>query len=125
MVRIVPLSNSVWERSGLPLPQCRLRGFAGILDDGQVLGFGGVAYPAAIAPSVYVFCEMTDAAQQYPVSIMRIGRKVVSLIEELKLPAVAYRDVSVPRSNEFLRRLGFVELADGMWRYEGCPDSNR
>jgi len=73
---------------------------------GDVVGFAGIAY----GPVLIAFAEMREGAERYPVTIMRVARKVLDLLRAASSSVYAEASETYPNSEAFLRRLGFQHV---------------
>lgn len=83
--------------------------------DGEVLGVAGIAYwPNRIA----AFADMKPGGEKYPLTIMRIARRVQALLREVKAPVYCNADPDFPNSPAFLAHVGFEHVGGRtfVWR---------
>lgn len=90
-----------------------VRGFVAE-QDGRTMGVAGLMY----MPTVLVaFAEMVEEGQQYPLSIMRMARKMRALMAGIAAPIVAEADLQFPNSQAFLERVGFEHQHGRLYVY--------
>lgn len=77
--------------------------------DGEVLGVAGLMYMPRV---IVAFADMREGGQQYPLSIMRMARRMRDLMNTISAPIVADADPQYPNSAAFLAHVGF-ERAHG------------
>jgi hypothetical protein len=80
-----------------------VRGFAAELE-GRVMGVAGLMYMPTI---IFAFAEMVAEGQAFPLSIMRMVRKMRALMLTVNAPIVALADPKFPHSEAFLEHVGF------------------
>lgn len=88
-------------------PIWRCRAFAGELDDGRLLGIGGLAYlPDG---TVAMFMKATDEAREhYGLFVHKAGKRAIRLAQDLGIPVVgALTEDNIPAAARWLERLGF------------------
>lgn len=98
-----------------PFIPYRVRGIAGIDDDGRVLGVGGLAY----LPDgrVFAFSHFLPEATKYPVALHKAALMVIGLanaagVRELYACPEMTRS---PAAERWLARLGFSPCQEGWW----------
>lgn len=58
---------------------------------------------------VHVFADLGPEIRRHPIKMLRCGRRLMAEARAKGMPVAATADPNVPRSREFLERLGFVE----------------
>ena len=93
----------------------RVRGVAGVEDDGRVLGVGGLAY----LPDgrVFAFSYFGPEATKYPIALHKTALMVIGLarasgVRELYACPELRRS---PAAERWLKRLGFEPCQEGWW----------
>jgi len=86
--------------------------------DSEVMGFAGVAYTRA---GVWAFADMRDSAQKYPMTIMRVARKVKTILAEITCPVYCEADAKYPNAGELLKRVGFKSIDGRYYIWQRCP----
>jgi hypothetical protein len=89
-----------WKGADLPRT---VRGFVAE-HDGRIMGVSGLMY---LPHRIIAFAEMVDEGQQYPLTIMRMARKMKALMDEVSVPIFAEPDGQFPNSRRFLEHVGF------------------
>lgn len=83
--------------------------------DGEVMGFGGIAYQGGI---VIAFMEMKEGGARYPLTIMRVARRVQALLRETTAKVFAEASEDYPNSEAFLQRLGFQHVDGRVYQWQ-------
>jgi hypothetical protein len=60
---------------------------------------------------------MEEGGQQYPMTIMRITKRMVALMREIRAPIFCNADPNLPNSMAFLERVGFKHVAGRQYRW--------
>lgn len=87
--------------------------------DGQILGVAGIGY---LQSKVFAFAHLRKDLQhdthKYQMTIMRVAKKVVALMEECGCDVYAVADEELHTSMNFLKHLGFVHIGERVhiWR---------
>ena len=92
-----------------------VRGFVAE-QDGRIMGLAGVMYART---TLIGFCEMEPEGSRYPMTIMRMVRKVQALMREIGAPVFAVADEQYPNSQAFLERVGFQRVAGRQYVFKG------
>jgi hypothetical protein len=99
-----------------PLPH-RIRCITAELEDGTIIGLGGLGYRAE--GIVEVFAQLTDEARRHPIALHRAGLMVMAMLRESGVAkAIATTGESFEAGQRWLLRLGFVEAAE---EYQDMP----
>tara|TARA_R110000850_G_scaffold269167_2_gene401004 strand:- start:3076 stop:3462 length:387 start_codon:yes stop_codon:yes gene_type:complete len=77
--------------------------------DGEIIAIGGLAYHPN---RMLAFSDMKEPMRDYPILIYKSAKKVIKLIEKYGGGVVAVASDSESNSNEFLKRLGFIEAGE-------------
>ena len=85
------------------VPRCRA--WAAVEGD-RVVAMAGYKVDNA---RVHVFADLSDEIRRHPIKMVRTGRLLVQEALTKNMPVQVIADQSVPRSREFLLRLGFEE----------------
>lgn len=102
--------RSLW---GIELPMS-LRAYAAE-HDGELLGVAGIAY---FPGRLVAFADMQDSAQRYPLTIMRVARKVQALLREAIAPVYCEADCGYPNSRAFLEHVGFKNVSGRVYVWQ-------
>ena len=83
--------------------------------DGKILGVGGYFYNGA---ECCVFLDLTEEAEQYPVHLVRMGKRVIKDWEQSRNRSLSVmQDESKATSKRWLESLGFVKQGNtALWR---------
>lgn len=115
MIEIIPATDEMIRRFyGGPVPQT-VRAVAGVRD-GEVLGIGGYY---VCGPRVVIFSDIKPEYLGMKKSIVKATRKVLEMVRESGMPAMAVPDDGIDGAKFFLDRLGFIEQNHGVyeWRH--------
>jgi hypothetical protein len=82
----------------------------------EVLGIAGVCRTES---GYLVFASLTDELRRDRRALVRGMRAVMALAKRCRGPLLATCDEKIPKAAEFLRHIGFVPDATGLWHYEG------
>lgn len=90
-----------------------LRGYSFSLD-GELAGVAGIMYCGG--GFFIAFSDIKSHVNVEKVTIWRCTLEVMKMIDKMKIPVFADRDISKNNSAGFLKKLGFVETSqDGMY----------
>lgn len=87
-------------------PKVSIRGVAAELD-GKVIGVAGIAY---LPGQIMVFSDIRDELKQYPVFLMKAGRRFAKMLNKYGRYAVATACPKEKNSAEFLKHIGFTKI---------------
>jgi hypothetical protein len=90
-----------------------MRGFAVDLD-GELVGVAGVVY----TDPIMVFSEMKDSLRKYPKTIMKTAHRLKSILNKYESSLYAFANEDEKNSVNFLKRVGFVQLEDGVFKWQ-------
>jgi hypothetical protein len=93
----------------------QLRQFYGYVP--RVRAWVAVEYDRVVAVAGYrfepgrivVFADLNDEIRRHPVKMLKTGRALVAEAKRKGMPIYVKADLTVPRSKEFLERIGFME----------------
>jgi hypothetical protein len=96
-------------------PPFRLRAWVGLVD-GEILGFGGIAFPPRGTPTLYV--NLKPEAHRYGVTLTKTAKKFMDMLRRMHVPIVlALIDLEDKRAIRWAEAFGFrytgVETEDG------------
>lgn len=91
-----------------------VRGFTALLGD-RIMGVAFLTYQPNV---VAAYAEMVPEGQDYPLSIMRMVRKMKALMAMVNAPIVAIADESYPNSRAFLEHVGFKHVDGRRYVYK-------
>jgi RimJ/RimL family protein N-acetyltransferase len=114
-VALEPATPADFERLIGGRPCVRARALAARLD-AEIIGIGGFLY----LPDGTVWASMlvTPAGRRFPAAVYRAGVLAMRLARRLGLREVlASPDVNEPAAERFLERLGFVRVAEIVYRW--------
>ena len=77
--------------------------------DGKIAGVAGLSYHDG---QMTAFSKMDDMLRDYPVTIMKAGKRFIRLIESHGRNVMAIASVDEPGSDRFLERLGFTFVGE-------------
>jgi len=96
---------------GEPFAQS-VRGFAVELE-GEPVAIAGVIH----TDPLQVFSTMKDSLRKYPKTIMKTAHRLKSILNKYESPLYAFADEDEKNSVNFLKRVGFVQLDDGVFKW--------
>lgn len=94
--------------------QHTVRGFTALLGD-RIMGVAFLMYQPTV---VAAYAEMVPEGQDYPLSIMRMVKKMKALMATVNAPIVAIADEGYPNSRAFLEHVGFERLSGRQYVYK-------
>lgn len=97
----------------IPVPHT-VRGFVAELGD-RIMGVSFLMYQPNV---VAAYAEMVPEGQKYPLSIMRMARKMKALMAQVNAPIVTIADEGYPNSMAFLEHVGFQHVAGRQYVYK-------
>jgi hypothetical protein len=83
-----------------------VRGFVAQLGD-RIMGVAFLMYQPNV---VAAYAEMVPEGQQYPLSIMRMVKKMKALMATVNAPIFTLADEAYPNSRAFLEHVGFEHV---------------
>lgn len=85
-------------------PDHSVRALVGVVD-GEILGIAGLEYAGE---QMTAFSCYRPESKKYPLSTMKMGKRLVKMIENYGKNVLALADKDEPTAPDFLERLGFV-----------------
>lgn len=78
--------------------------------------------PVAVAGVIHtnplqVFSSMKDPLRKYPKTIMKTALRLKSILNKYESPLYAFADEDEKNSVNFLKRVGFSQLDDGVFKW--------
>lgn len=78
--------------------------------------------PVAIAGVIHtnplqVFSSIKEPLRKYPITIMKTALRLKSILDKYDSPLYAFADEEEKNSVNFLKRVGFNELDDGVFKW--------
>jgi hypothetical protein len=98
---------------GIVVPHT-VRGFVAELGD-RIMGVAFLMYQPTV---VAAYAEMVPEGQAYPLSIMRMVRKMKALMATVNAPIFTIADEAYPNSEAFLEHVGFEHVAGRQYVYK-------
>jgi len=103
-IEIRPVTIGDWVSFYGEKPERAIRGFAGVRGD-EVLGIAGLQM---LDGQMMAFSEYTEEAKKYPVSTMKMAKKMMRMIEQYGGSVFAIANPHEATAKAFLKRLGFA-----------------
>jgi len=89
-----------------------VRGLAVELD-GEPVAVAGVIHTNPLQ----AFSQIREPLRKYPKTIMKTARRLKSILNVYESPVYAFADKDEKNSVNFLKRVGFIQLEDGVFKW--------